>query len=266
MNHKQRVRGPVLAARPAALVVLAGLAAAGCGSGTGSTGGGVDAATTDVSFRQDVAPIFANKCTICHWPGNATGLDLTAPFDPDHGLVGRPTSFTDSASEYLVDPGNVANSSLITKVSDPSLPSEEEGKAMPWQVPRLTTAELDAIRQWIADGAKDDSFFEDQVAPIFGTEVTLGSQAGKCTWCHAPDGPDGMSVTDVFNELTGLVNADSRYGGKLVVPGDVADSTLIEKLAGDTRPGSQMPYHPAPLTDAEIDRLTRWVAAGAPQN
>ena len=225
-----------------------------------------DDASFDVSFSADVAPIFDAKCNACHWTGNAVNVDLTDPFDPETGLILHPNSHTESDYEYLVDPGNVENSSLIVKISDPNLPTSEDGNPMPWDVPRVTEEELDDIKQWIADGANDDAFFAENVAPVFGTEVTLRRFSGKCTWCHAPGAPHSLDVTNVFDPEVGMVDVDSVFGGKIVAPGDVENSMLIEKLESDNPPGAPMPRHYEPLTEAEVDVITRWVAAGAPDN
>ena len=249
--------GPLAAALVASPFALT----AACGDGDS----GADA-DTDVSFAADIRPIFQTKCYDCHWDGNAVEVDLTDPFNPDTGIIERPNSFEDSEYTLLVDPGNVGNSSIIKKVSDPDLPSSEDGHPMPWPVERVTEEELADIEQWIEDGANDDAFFAENVAPIFGTEVTLRAPSGKCTYCHAPGSPHDLDVTNPFDPEVGMVDVDSDFGGKIVEPGDPDNSMLVEKLASDTPPGSPMPLHYPRLTDEEISLLEGWIAAGAPDN
>src|SRR5690606_13101873 len=98
----------------------------------------------------------------------------------------------------IVDPGSASNSFLIVKVRDLDLDDHVDGNAMPYLLPRLSTEELAAVEQWILDGAANDAFFASEVAPIFGTEVTLRRTSGRCTWCHYPGSPTGLSVLDVF--------------------------------------------------------------------
>jgi hypothetical protein len=212
--------------------------------------------------------MFASKCVLCHSAGTPTGVDLSKPFDPEVGIVNRGNSWAANGARQtlIVDPGNVENSSLITKVAETELDPEVDGAPMPLQVPRLTDEELAAVETWILDGARDDEFFAENVAPVFGTEVTLGSRAGKCTWCHHAEADLYIDVLNVFDPETGLVDADSVYGDKIVVPGDPAASVLMQKLASDDPPGLPMPFHVPRLNEGEVQALIAWIEAGAPDN
>jgi hypothetical protein len=247
-----------------------GDAATGGRSGTGgSPGASGSPATSTVSYKADVAPIFASKCNYCHHPGAAIDVDLTDPFDPDHGLVGRPNTWVPNGSKQtlLVDPGNVDNSFLITKVVETDLDAHVDGAPMPLQQPAFSDEELADVEQWIGDGANDDDFFASNVAPLFGTEVTLGSRSGRCTFCHYPGTPFGFSVLDVFDATTGMVGVNSRSapGKKIVAPGEPEQSSLLTRLRGE---GGlpRMPLAPSRVTDAEAQLLRSWVAEGALDN
>jgi hypothetical protein len=244
-----------------------------CGDDGGGSGdidaGGNDVDAGPVSYTDDILPIFATKCYFCHAPGSAIDVDLTNPFDPDHGIVGRENTWVPAGSQetLIVDPGNVDNSFLVKKVEEEGLEAHVDGSPMPLYIDRVTAEELDQIKQWISDGAQNDTFFTDNVAPIFGTRVTLGAAAGKCTWCHYPGSATGLDVTDPFDAVEGMVNRDSLYGGKVVAPGDPDASFLIEKLeqAQPSR-GQQMPYQPPRLTADEQALVRAWVAQGAQDN
>lgn len=246
-------------------LLLGGVGTLGCGGGNGND----PSLDGDVSFMADVQPIFNSKCVACHHEGHVImDVDLENPFDDDDGIIRRENTWLSEGSdeEYLVDPGNPDNSFLITKVADPNLDIHIDGKMMPYQPPRLSEEELAAVRQWIEDGAEDSEFFAENVAPIFGTEAShRPSLAGKCTYCHYPGAPSGMSVTDPFDPEEGMVGVDSRYDGKIVAPGDPEASMLMQKLTGDG-PGAQMPLHASRLTESEVDALRTWIAAGAPNN
>lgn len=239
------------------------------GGGVDIDGGGVDPDAGPVSFATDIRPIFAAKCTSCHHPGAAIDVDLTNPFDPDHGIIGRENTWVPNGSQetLIVDPGNVDNSFLIKKVEAESLDDHVDGAPMPLYVERMTADELDKIKQWIRDGAQNDVFFTENVAPIFGTEITLGRASGKCTWCHYPGSPTGLDVLDPFDPVEGMVNRDSIFGGTIVKPGDVDNSFLVEKLEQMQPAGGQpMPYRPARLTAGEQALLRAWIAQGAQNN
>jgi hypothetical protein len=205
---------------------------------------------------------------MCHTAQSAIGYDLTNPFDPALGIINRPNSWVPNGSKQtlIVEPGNVDNSFLVTKVERTDLDAHVDGSPMPFVVAPLDALQLDAVERWISDGAQNDDFFAESVAPIFGTQVTLRGTAGKCTFCHFPGNANHINVLDVFDAQVGLVNVDSNFGGKLVVPGDAANSVLMKKLTGAAGVGAPMPYVPARLTAAEVQALKTWIEEGALEN
>jgi hypothetical protein len=233
--------------------------ASGASSTGGSSGGG------PVSFASDVRPIFAAKCYYCHGPTSPTLVDLTNPFDPDLGIINRPNTWVNSEDTLVVEPGNVENSFLITKVEETELDAHIDGSPMPMIMPMLTDDEFAAVEQWIVDGAEDTEFFQTMVAPVFGTAVSLGRAAGKCTFCHFPGNSHNVNVLDVFGTM---VDKRSAYRtndgpGTIVAPGDPDNSVLLKKLSGDLSVGPQMPYAPPRLTPAEVATLKAWIEQGA---
>ena len=232
-----------------------------------------------VSYQEDINPIFVQRCYVCHHPtsgivdkivdGNV--YDLTRPFDPVVGIVGRPNSWADehvTQESLVVDPGNVANSSLVLKVSatEESIDTSNNGHAMPYQIEHLTETELTAVETWIRDGANDDEFYTANVAPIFGTGQSLIPRiAGKCTYCHYPNSPTGLNILNVFDPEDGLVNAKGFSGGTLVIPGDPDNSLLMARLRGNSE-GPQMPRHYPRLNADQVQLIVDWIEDGAPNN
>jgi hypothetical protein len=51
-----------------------------------------------------------------------------------------------------------------------------------------------------------------------------------------------------------------------VKPGDPAGSLMIQTLQGPVPPVQIMPLTGAPLTAAQINAISDWIAAGAPNN
>lgn len=241
--------------------------------GTSSTGGagpgegGAPVAAT-VSYTADVRPIFMSKCNYCHGPTSAVMVDLSDPFDPALGIVNRENSWKESDETLLVEPGNVENSFLITKVTETNLDPHVDGAPMPMELPMLTSEEIAAVEQWITDGAENDAFFQSTVAPIFGTAVSLGRAAGKCTYCHFPGNTHTVDVLDVFGTMVDKRSAYGQNGtpGTIVIPGDPANSVLVKKLKGDPSVGPQMPFVPPRLSSEEIETLKTWIAEGAQDN
>jgi hypothetical protein len=93
------------------------------------------------SFARDVKPLLARKCFACHGPtASEGGLRLDDP----HAALAE----LDSGLRAIV-PGDVENSELIARVM-----AEDEALRMPLEGKPLTPAEIDALKWWIADGAK----------------------------------------------------------------------------------------------------------------
>ena len=131
--------------------------------------------------------------------------------------------------------------------------------------------------------------FAKDIQPIIGTESdldrTLSETGGVCTpsatrvcarciYCHYENGPNPPDLTDVFNSVTGLVNAPAlgRADMKRVDPGHPENSLLIQKIhyenfatAGVARSdyGAQMPYSFDPLSRNQIETVRQWILEGA---
>lgn len=110
--------------------------------------------------RTDPFILAPEKCAYCHYPGSPDPPDFTQPFDPIFGLVGATSSFR---SDLLrVDPGNPDASFLMLKVDPPVTGDEapegssELGSPMPRNYPALSEAEVDVLRRWILEGARNN--------------------------------------------------------------------------------------------------------------
>jgi len=103
------------------------------------------AADRTIEFNRDVRPILSNNCFLCHGP------------DPKHREGGLRLDQRDSAVTKLesgrvgIAPGDVANSHIIQRITsqnpDEQMPPKASGK-------NLTTAEVEILKQWIAQGAE----------------------------------------------------------------------------------------------------------------
>jgi len=106
----------------------------------------VQAASTQISFKEDVYPIFKGRCIDCHRPGGAgyqqSGLDLTTY----QGLM--------KGTKYgpMVVPGKPELSSLMRMLDWKVAPAIR----MPHGKKKLSICDRDAIREWIRQGAKDN--------------------------------------------------------------------------------------------------------------
>ena len=103
--------------------------------------------------------VFDKSCanSVCHAaPANSANLNLTYGLSYQD-LVGRTPQNPAAAAAgmKLVDPGNPANSFLLTKLMGPTSP--EFGAKMPFNAGSIHAAKIDAIRTWIEEGASEDA-------------------------------------------------------------------------------------------------------------
>jgi Protein of unknown function (DUF1553)/Protein of unknown function (DUF1549)/Planctomycete cytochrome C len=108
-----------------------------------------------VSFHKDVRPLLEDRCAMCH------------------SADARTSGFEVSSVAALLKGGAKAGASVIPGKPDESpLIDYLTGKRtprMPREMPALTAAEIGVIRNWIAEGAKDDS-------PDSSTPVTASAR------------------------------------------------------------------------------------------
>ena len=104
------------------------------------------AAAEKMSFESDVFPILQIRCLACHKPGDAghdqSGLDLRTYKTVMKGTKHGP----------MIVAGDPFMSNLIVLVegrADPALRMPHGGK-------KLTKCEIDILRKWIKQGAKDN--------------------------------------------------------------------------------------------------------------
>jgi methionine-rich copper-binding protein CopC len=90
-----------------------------------------------------------------------------------------------------------------------------------------------------------------------------------CTTCHVgANAPRGLRL-DAANSYALLVNVPSSQVPSLmrVNPGDPNSSYLVQKIEGTAAVGVRMPANGPPyLSQAQIDLVRGWIAAGAPQS
>ena len=97
-----------------------------------------------------------------------------------------------------------------------------------------------------------------QEAPVsFSTEIQP-ILARRCYPCH---GPDKAEAGLRLNSLETAV-AQLESGNRAIVPGDLAASTLLQRIVS-TDDAVRMPPEGKPLTELEQQRFSRWVAQGA---
>src|SRR5687768_4705967 len=97
-----------------------------------------------ISYYTQVRPIFQANCQGCHQPAKAGGGYVMTSFD-------RLVAGGDSKAAAVV-PAQVDESHLIDMITP-----EGDKAEMPLDKPPLSQAEIDLIRNWVAQGAVDDT-------------------------------------------------------------------------------------------------------------
>jgi len=93
---------------------------------------------TEVSFSEDVLPVFETRCQRCHGTERAeAGLSLSSYADVMAGSNNGP----------VVIPGSAETSLLIELIVSGQ---------MPWRSPKLPETEIQAISDWVDAGAPDN--------------------------------------------------------------------------------------------------------------
>jgi mono/diheme cytochrome c family protein len=116
----------------------------------------------------------------------------------------------------------------------------------------LSPEELDAMIAWVTAGAPETS---SGAPPSGGAEAwTNGIDQlvnAKCAACHVNSAAGNLSLKTYADALKG------GQGGPAVVPNEPDNSTLVTV--------QQKGGHPGQLTPEEIDRVVKWIEAGAPE-
>src|SRR5262245_28525498 len=166
---------------------------------------GVATAQADAPSFADITRIFQAKCIKCHGDTvRKADLDLRTPA----GLL------KGGESGKTVVPGKPDESLLYEKVHSGAMPPKKED--------RLSTAEVDTIRRWIAAGAVTPT--TEATATITQHDV-LPILFRRCTICHGRHRNEGG--LDLRTRAAMLRGGKS---GPAIVPGQPDKSRLIERV------------------------------------
>ncbi len=114
----------------------------------------------------------------------------------------------------------------------------------------LFTIGLIAGSSLAQDGKTGNAPTYSDVAGIFQT---------RCTTCHAGAHPaDGLRLDTYASVMQGVK-------GPVVIPGSPAQSELVKRIKGISKP--RMPRNGPPWLSADqISMIEKWIASGAPEN
>ena len=104
-----------------------------------------DEPSAPVSYYKDLRPIFQAHCQGCHQPAKSSGAYVMT--DMADLIKGG------ESGDAAIVPGNPEESYLLSLIT-PNADGEAE---MPKGKPALTAPEIELVRRWITQGAKDDT-------------------------------------------------------------------------------------------------------------
>ena len=194
-------------------------------------------------FEKKIQPILKAKCFRCHGRNSQKSeLNLSTPAGIEQG----------GESGLIIDRNHLEESLLFKYVRNRIMPPKGE--------PKLTDEEIRLISRWIESGAKlpkssesDRAINQHDVMPILQL---------RCAVCHGP------RVREA--ELDVRTKASLLKGGKsgpAIVLGQPDESLVLRRIhAGEMPPHRKLvEFAVKPMSKNEIDTLTRWIAAGAPE-
>lgn len=212
-------------------------------------------APAGVSFTKDVLPILTQNCGGCHGAtGNARGgLRLNSFANLQQGGTNKP----------LLTINNAANSLIMRRITDMG-----NQKMPPGNRPALSADNIQTIRDWINQGAKDDTGtakpkeMENIVVPkatgketVSFTKDIAPFMVNLCLGCHSGNTPNGgLSLVSVNTMMKG---GDS---GRVIIPGDLEGSRLFRLVGGLENP--RMPQNQARITRKNYNDLKQWFLEG----
>lgn len=218
--------------------------------------------TSGVSFAKDLAPWLLAKCGNCHVEQSRGEFSMRSFASLRRGTTAGVVLF----------PGSPRESRLVEVIASGDMP-RGGGK--------VTTAELDELKAWIAQGAKFDG--PDASAPLREYAFAAGSNDSRvkvtrangdeqisfledvapillenCNGCHvgARQASGGLRM-DNFQQI--LSGGD---GGAMIAAGRPGESLLVQKIRGEA--GRRMPAGGrSPLSSEQIAAIETWVSEGA---
>ena len=194
-------------------------------------------------FEDHVRPIFEAHCFGCHGEKRRAELDLRS----------RDSILRGSESGSILSSEMPRDSLLYEVIYERRMPPEDEQP--------LTEYEVDTVRRWITSGAKFLNVTASRSEGL-NQHVILPILQLRCTVCH------GRQIQEAGLDLR--TRSSILRGGKsgpAMVPGRPDESLILRKIHAEKMPPRDKlaAVSVKPVASAEIELLSAWVEAGAPE-
>ncbi|HUY33435.1 MAG TPA: PSD1 and planctomycete cytochrome C domain-containing protein [Pirellulales bacterium] len=197
-------------------------------------------------YATDVRPILQAKCFRCHGADVKKGeLDLSR----------LPLVLQGGESGTVVVAGKPDESPLLELVLEGAMPSDKQNP--------LSPAEIEIVRRWIAEGLPLDVTDAGEAGAGEVTEAEIVPlMLLRCAACHGARKQE--AGLDLRSKSAMLKGGES---GAAIVPGNADESLLLRRIhAGEMPPRTRLvEVSVKPMEPGEVEKLARWIAAGAPE-
>jgi hypothetical protein len=186
-----------------------------------------------VYFENTILPLLKNKCAMpgCHaGPNPANNVNLT--------------NYNDIINTGDVRAGRPDNSDLYEVITE----TRPDKRMPPPPYPPLSTDEINMVRIWILQGAKNNKCSDcdtTQVAFLSHIEPLVKS---NCYGCHNSNVPSGQLILETYNQVRDAV----------------LQKQLLQIIDYPGGTGRMPPT--SPMSDCNLKIFNIWVAEGMPLN
>lgn len=185
-------------------------------------------------FQNDVLPILISSCAMsgCHDAASA-----------EDGIV--LISYQTTLNTGKVTPGNPGNSDLYEKITE----TDPEDRMPPPPGQALSPVQIETIRKWIAQGAKNNKCDGDCDTTQFNFNTSiLPIINNNCKGCHSGVSPSGGINLDGYAAIRTVAES-----GKLL--GSISHQTGYVAMPQGGK-----------LSDCNITQIRKWIENGTPNN
>jgi hypothetical protein len=208
----------------------------GPGTGTANPGTPVTCSPDTAYFQQQVLPIFISNCAMsgCHDPAShQDGVILN--------------NYNNIMSTGDVDPYDPGNSEVFEMIVEP----DPDDRMPPAPGSPLPQAQIEIIRKWILQGAKNNSCVSSACDSVNVTySVTIKNIiSNKCQGCHSGSAPANGFDLSTYAGVKARINDGKLWGAVNHIPGY-----------------SPMPKNGSKLSVCELGQVKKWIDMGAPNN
>jgi hypothetical protein len=198
-------------------------------------------------------------CTLCHSSAEPSksyrGLDLTSC----EGLI---KGSTEEPARALFTPGKDPKKEILGR----RLRNNRMPLGTQFNIP-LDSAPIIAMRDWIANGAKNDDNYKNNIQPLFNTAGVFAPDTPACTDCHMSNQePPSFHELNLTTYEGVMLGADSVAKGvdkatKVIIPGEPDKSGVYQHLVENRMPPGIDPTEDRDHPNTQI--LFQWVKQGA---